>query len=322
MPMTRILGRSGLIVSALGLGTARIGGLGWEETSRTHYSAAEVSASIQAIHHALDLGINYFDTADEYGCGHAETVLGQALRGHRQGVVISTKFGYVIDEATRQVIGEDASPAAIRRACEASLRRLGIDAIDIYLLHLRDLELRLAADARETLEELVAEGKIRFYGWSTDDPERAALFAQGPHCTAIMHRLNIMMDAPETLALCEAHNIASLNRIPLAMGLLSGRWSANTRLPAEDWRQGFFGVQRFVDDLEIAQGLRQVLTRDGRSYAQGALGWIWARSPGTVPVPGFRTAAHVVEDAEALLRGPLSAEQMAEIEGLLGRARQ
>jgi aryl-alcohol dehydrogenase-like predicted oxidoreductase len=288
--------------------------MGWQEDYQLDYPQEEISASIRAIHRAIDLGINYFDTADEYGCGHAETVLGQALQGRRDQVVISTKFGYAIDEATRKVTGEDASPPAIRRACEGSLRRLGIDAIDVYLLHLRDLALEPAAEARETLEDLVKEGKIRYYGWSTDDPERAALFAQGPHCTAIMHRLNIMMDAPKMLALCEAHDLASLNRIPLALGLLSGHWSPETRLPEEDLRHGFFQVQRFLEDLETAEALRQTLTLDGRSYAQGALGWIWARSPRTIPVPGFRTESHVLEDAEALGRGPLSPEQMKEIE--------
>ena len=125
-----------------------------------------------------------------------------------------------------------------------------------------------------------------------------------------------MMDAPDMLALCDEHDLASINRIPLAMGMLSGRWTAGTQLPEDDWRSAFFEVPAFVQDLEKVQAMRQVLTRDRRSFVQGALGWIWARSPRTVPVPGFRTIEQVEEDAGALRLGPLSDEQMREVHRL------
>jgi aryl-alcohol dehydrogenase-like predicted oxidoreductase len=231
-------------------------------------------------------------------------------------VVIATKFGEAFDEQTGQPTGEEPSPAYIRRACQASLRRLDTDYIDLYLFHIRDYDLERAGEVRHTLENLVDEGKIRYYGWSTDDLERARFFAQGRHCTAIEHRLNIMMDAPDMLALCDKYDLASINRIPLAMGVLSGRWTASTQLPEDDWRSEFFKVPKFLQDLETVRAMGQVLTRDGRSYVQAALGWIWARSPRTVPVPGFRTVEHVEEDAEALRLGPLSEEQMEEIRHL------
>jgi aryl-alcohol dehydrogenase-like predicted oxidoreductase len=317
--MKRTLGRSGIEVSALGLGTARIGGLGWQRDDLTvHYRQDEVDAAIRAIHRALELGIDFFDTADVYGGGHSERILGQALAGRRHQVVIATKFGEPFDEETGQPTDEEPSPAFIRRACQASLRRLETDYIDLYLFHLRDYDLARAGEVRQTLEALVAEGKIRSYGWSTDDPARARFFAQGRHCTAIEHRLNIMMDAPEMLALCDEYDLASINRIPLAMGVLSGRWTAGTQLPAEDWRSEFFRVPEFLQDLETVRAMGPVLTRDGRSYVQGALGWIWARSPRTVPVPGFRTVAQVEEDAEAMRLGPLSEAQMEEIGRLRG----
>ena len=119
------------------------------------------------------------------------------------------------------------------------------------------------------------------------------------------------------LALCDEYDLASLNRIPLAMGMLAGRWTASTHLPADDLRSAFFEVPEFVRDLETVRAIGQVLTRDGRSYVQGALGWIWARSPRTVPVPGFRTVEQVEEDAQALRLGPLSEEQMHEIRRLV-----
>jgi aryl-alcohol dehydrogenase-like predicted oxidoreductase len=242
--------------------------------------------------------------------------LGQALAGRRHRVAIATKFGDCFDEQTGQRTGEEPSAAYIRRACQASLRRLDTDYIDLYLFHLRDYDLERAGEVRHTLEELVDEGKIRSYGWSTDDLERARLFARGSHCTAIEHRLNLMMDAPDMLALCDEYDLASINRIPLAMGLLSGRWTASTQLPEDDRRSEFFKVPEFRQDLERVRAMGQVLTRDGRSYVQAALGWIWARSPRTVPVPGFRTVEQVEEDAEAMRLGPLSEEQMQEIRRL------
>jgi aryl-alcohol dehydrogenase-like predicted oxidoreductase len=315
--LKRTLGKSGIEVSALGLGTARIGGLDWQRNDLTvRYQQDRVDAAIRAVHRAVDLGISFFDTADVYGGGHSERILGQALVGRRHRVVIATKFGEPFDEATSQPTDEAPTPAFIRRACQASLRRLDTDYIDLYIFHLRDYDLARADEVRDTLEELVAEGKIRWYGWSTDDPERARFFAGGSHCTAVEHRLNLMMDAPDMLALCDEHDLASINRIPLAMGMLSGRWTANTQLPEDDWRSAFFEVAAFLQDLEKVQAMRQVLTRDGRSFVQGALGWIWARSPRTVPVPGFRTIEQVEEDAGALRLGPLSEAQMREIQRL------
>jgi len=304
----------------VGLGTARIGGLGWPQDDRTvPGEPGPIDADIRAIHRALELGIDFFDTADVYGSGRSERILGQALTGRRDQVVIATKFGETFDEQTRQPTDEELTPAYIWRACEASLRRLNTDYIDLYLFHLMDYDLERAGEIRQTLEALAEEGKIRYYGWSTDDLERARFFAQGPHCTAIEHRLNIMMDAPAMLALCDELDLASINRVPLAMGMLSGQWARDTQLPRDDRRSAFFEVEEFLQDLDKLQAMRQVLTRDGRSYVQAALGWIWARSPRTIPVPGFRTIEHVEEDAQALHFGPLDEKQMKEIQMLLGR---
>jgi aryl-alcohol dehydrogenase-like predicted oxidoreductase len=317
---TRTLGRSGIRVSAMGLGTARIGGLGWRLDDLTvNDDPDQIDADIRAIHRALDLGIDFFDTADVYGCGYSERILGRALAGRRHQVVIATKFGETFDEKTCQPTEEELTPTYVRRACEASLRRLNTDYIDLYLLHIRDFDLERAGEVRQTLETLAEQGNIRHYGWSTDDPERARFFAQGAHCTAIEHRLNIMMDAPAMLALCAELDLASINRIPLAMGVLSGGWTRDTQLPQDDRRAAFFEVEEFLQDLEKVQAMRQVLTRDGRSYVQAALGWIWARSPRTIPVPGFRTIEHVEENAQAMGFGPLNEEQMGEVQRLLGR---
>jgi len=196
--MGRTLGRSGIKVSDIGFGCWAIGGpftLGGRPDGWGEVDDAESTA---AVSRALELGITFFDTADVYGAGHSETVLGRALAGRREDAVIATKFGYTFDAASRTVTGEDASPNYIRRACRASLRRLGADWIDLYQLHLGDLPAARADEAAATLEELADQGLIRAYGWSTDDPARAALFARGPHCAAVQHELNVLADTPRS----------------------------------------------------------------------------------------------------------------------------
>lgn len=321
---TRRLGRSNIVVSAMGLGTAGIGGSVWAPDLRQDlpvgYGPVDDAGAVYAIQRAVDLGINLFDTADEYGAGHAERLLGRALAGRRSDVIVATKFGNVIaDEEARRVEGTDASPAYIRRACEASLRRLDTDYIDLYQLHLRDYPLERAGEVQETLEDLVTEGKIRFYGWSTDDLERARFFAQGAHCTAVQHRLNLLIDNPEMLALCEEEDLASINRIPLLMGILTGKHRDGVNLPPEDVRSEYFQGERVEQDIERVERLREVFAAGGRTPAQGALGWIWARSERTVPIPGFKNAHQVEENVAAMDLGPLSPEQMAQVDEILGR---
>ena len=172
----------------------------------------------------------------------------------------------------------------------------------------------------DLLESLVSEGKIRYYGWSTDSVEGARLFAQGKHCVAIQHDLNVMLDAPEMLALCEELNLASINRSALARGALSGKYAIDTIFPQNDvrtdpWSRDHF----FVPTLDQLDKIREILTSNGRTLVQGALAWIWARSEKTIPIPGFKTVTQIQENAKAMEFGPLTAEQMKEIDRLLGR---
>jgi aryl-alcohol dehydrogenase-like predicted oxidoreductase len=313
------LGRSGIPVSGLGMGCWAIGGPAWRDGRPIGWGDVDDKESVRAIHRALDLGVTLFDTANIYGAGHSERVLGQALAGRRQQVVIATKFGQLFVEETRQAIGPNASPAHIRSACDASLRRLDADYIDLYQFHLGDYDLERAPEVRETLEDLVAAGKIRAYGWSTDDPARARFFAEGAHCAAIQQRLNIFDGSAETLAVCETANLASLNRGPLAMGLLTGKFTAESTIPENDVRFGWsFREGAQAERLKKLDALREVLTEGGRTLAQAALGWLWARSGVTIPIPGFKTVAQVEENAGALRLGPLTAAQMQEIEHILG----
>ena len=323
---TRRLGRSGIQVSAMGLGCWAIGGPFWAGDDAVGWGEVDDNESIRAIHRALHLGVNFFDTADVYGTGHSERVLGRALAGHRDQVVIATKFGNTFDETTRQITGSDASPEYIRQACEASLQRLNTDYIDLYQFHLNDYDPNQAGAVRDVLEELVTEGKIRQYGWSTDFPERARVFAEGPNCTTAQHQMNVLDDAKPMIALCEQLDLASINRGPLAMGLLTGKYRADSKLASDDvrgdkspaWMKYFKDGRPNPEWLKKLDATREILTSGGRTLAQGALAWIWARSERTIPIPGFRTVAQVEENTAAMQFGPLGAKQMHEIDTLLG----
>lgn len=324
--LTRQLGKSGIQVSAMGLGCWAIGGPFMMDGKADGWGQVNDRESIRAIQRAIDLGVTFFDTADAYGTGHSERVLGQALAGVRHQVVIATKFGHTYDEQRRELTGQDASPAYIRRACEASLRRLQTDYIDLYQLHLWSLPPAQAEDVAETLEKLQGEGLIRAYGWSTNELESMRLFADKPHCTAMQIGLNVFEDDPAVIELCERRQLAGVVRNPLAMGFLSGKFNANSVLPADDVRgSGHAWVTYFQDGrprqefLDRLEAVREILASNGRSLVQGALAWLWGRSECTIPIPGFKTVAQIEENCAAMQFGPLTPEQMAEIDQLLGR---
>jgi len=307
----RRLGRSGIKVSPLGLGTARLAGLGWHAEFAPQDLAQAARDAVRQIQAAVDLGVTFFDTADNYGQGFSERILGKALRGRRHGIVVTTKFGE--DPIPDQEDPWSLEAGAVERACAASLHRLEVECIDLYLLHRRDYPLDRAPALREVLEDLVRAGKIRYYGWSTDDVERARLFAQGEHCIAIEHRLNVFNDHAAMLDLCREQHLASLNRVPLLMGVLTGRWSSETKLEQGDPRSEWFDQEEFLKLLACAQQLEPYLTSNGRSYVQGALGWIWARSPLAIPLPGFRNLEQIQVLVQAQQFGPLPEEAMQAI---------
>jgi aryl-alcohol dehydrogenase-like predicted oxidoreductase len=167
--------------------------------------------SLRALRCAFDLGITFFDTADVYGTGHSERILGQALGDHRDEVVIATKWGNTYNEERRALLDPDISGAYARRALEASLRRLGTDYVDVYLFHLADTKPADAAPLLDVLEEMVTAGLVRAYGWSTDDPERAASWSAGTHTAVIQHELNVLNDAPDMLSVIDRQGWASIN---------------------------------------------------------------------------------------------------------------
>lgn len=325
-PVTRRLGRSDLQVSALGLGCWPIGGAMAAGDQPLGYTGVDDAESRRALARAADLGVTLFDTADAYGAGHSERLLGEAF-GDRPEILVATKFGNTIDEDRRQLTGEDSSPGYVRQAVHGSLRRLRRETIDLYQLHTPPGGPQQTDDLLAALEDLVDQGLVRWYGISSDDPDAAAAFAAGPHCTAVQLELNVLGGRTPALEVCERHDLAALGRSPLAMGLLSGRYSdGSSRLPADDvrgtqpgWMKWFADGAPVPEYLERVEAVTDVLTADGRSLVQGALAWSWAASPFSIPLPGFRTVAQVESTAAAMAQGPLTAEQLAAVETALGR---
>jgi aryl-alcohol dehydrogenase-like predicted oxidoreductase len=324
---TRTLGRSGIEVSALGMGCWAIGGPFWAGAQPLGWGEVDDDESIRAVRRALDLGVTFFDTANVYGAGHSEKVLARALAGRRDEAVIATKFGATFDEDTRQVGPDDGSPDGLRRAVRESLRRLGTDRIDLYQLHINELPIPAALELIPVLEDLVTQGLIRAYGWSTDAPERADAFAAaGRHCATVQADLSVLRGSFGVLPVAERHDLGVIVRGPLAMGLLGGRYTAESELPRDDvrglspdWMTYFTGGRPTPEFLARIEGIRDVLTSGGRTLAQGALAWLWAFDARTVPIPGCRTLAQVEENAGALAHGPLSPSELADVERLMGR---
>jgi aryl-alcohol dehydrogenase-like predicted oxidoreductase len=328
--ITRKLGKSGIEVSAIGMGCWAVGGPWTIGGSQAGWSVVDDNESIRAINRAFDLGINFFDTAANYGAGHSEILLGKVFKDKRGQVVIASKFGYRVDEENKAVTAygakEEESDVAshLRADLEKSLRRLQTDYIDVYQLHVWGLKIEQALEVRVVLEELVKEGKIRTYGWSTDRTDAIQTFATLPGCSVVQQQLSVLDGNMELLQLCESLNLASINRGPLGMGLLTGKFAPDSSFKPDDvrgnmqWHPGFKDGHPTQEWLNKLNAIRDILTSDGRTLAQGALAWIWGISAVTIPIPGFRTTAQVVENSKALDYGPLNSSQMAEVKRILG----
>ena len=329
--LTRTLGRSGIEVSAIGMGCWAVGGPWTFTGSPAGWSGVDDAESLRAINRALELGATFFDTAANYGAGHSERLLAQAFKDRRDKVVIATKFGYRVDEAAKAITfygdkEEDSNVASRLRAdVEASLKRLDTDYIDLYQLHVWGLTIERALEVRDVLEDLVKLGKIRAYGWSTDRTDAIKAFSTLPNCSTVQQQLSVLDGNMELLALCEEWNLASINRGPLGMGLLTGKFVPTSSFANDDvrhhadWHPGFKNGKPTQEWLDKLASIRETLTSGGRTLSQGALAWIWARSPKTVPIPGFKTVVQVEENCKAMEFGPLNSDQMAEIDRILGR---
>jgi len=324
--LKRTLGKSKLEVSALGMGCWAIGGpWTWAQPGREPYPAGwgdtDDEESVRAVHAAMDMGVNFFDTAANYGAGHSEVVLGRALKGKRDKVVIATKFGHIVNEEKKTVYGDsDQIIKNVRTDVENSLRRLQTDFIDIYQLHDGGYDPKLALELQVVLEELVSAGKIHWYGWSTDNVDNARAFGSGAHCTSIQFRLNAIFDNPNMRKVCADLDLAGINKDPLNKGVLTGKFNSTSSFPENDIRsRENFSNPDVVKRLKIVDDIRDILTSNGRTMAQGALAYIWALDQRMVPIPGFKSIKQVTENAGAMQFGPLTDSQLKEVQAIVAK---
>ncbi len=324
----RKLGKSGIKVSALGMGCAAIGGSYVQPSGRIiGYGHVKDEDSIQAVQKGLDLGVTLFDTSNVYGCGRSERVLGKSLKERRDEVVIATKFGMFWNfrssnsEHPCQVTGDEVKPGFIRKSCEESLERLKTDYIDLYQLHVNRMNPEKAPRVIKTLEDLVEEGKIRYYGWSTDDPDRAKVFSKQKHCTIVQFKHNLTFHNERMIEeVINRFNVAGLIKGPLGSGILTGKYRDDSRLPKNHMLKDIkFDKGRIAEVRAILEEMREILTEDGRTLAQAALGWIWAKNDQLVPIPGFKNVKQVEENAGAMEYGSLSNNQVSQVKKILVR---
>jgi aryl-alcohol dehydrogenase-like predicted oxidoreductase len=293
----------GRTVPRLGMGCWAIGGpYATRDGVPLGYGAVDDGESVRAVHRALDLGIRFFDTADVYGAGHLEDVLGRALRG-RPEAVVATKFGNRFDARERLALGPmQPGPdlaAQVRHAVEASLARLKRERIDLAQFHMNTFPPEHARPAFDTLEALREEGKVAAYGWSTDFPERAAAFAAYPGFKAVQHGLNLFFAAQAMMKTVEEHDLVSINRSPLGMGLLTGKFRAGDALPENDVRRNTFGWMDYFKEGRVAPELAERLERIRHLLTQGAARPRKGRLPGS----GRARRAHCPSPASATSGG-------------------
>ncbi|NHJ05695.1 MAG: aldo/keto reductase [Candidatus Heimdallarchaeota archaeon] len=327
--MKRNLGKSNIKVSSIGLGCFPIGGLFYHKGEPWSHGPVDEKDAIKAIQKGLELGINLFDTSDVYGCGRSELILGKAIKDRRDEVVIATKFSSVWDmnsgdpKVPCQSTGEkNIIPEYIKNCCLESLERLQTDYIDIYQLHWSSMNLEKAAGVRDVLEELVDEGLIRTFGWSTDSIERAKVFANSKNCSSMQFSLNFTRSNNQMLELLDEFKLGGLIRSPLGMGVLIGKYNTKSHASKDHYLQrANFSDEIYVQTFKAVNAIKELMTNDGRSLAQAALGYILAKHERIVPIPGFKNVTQVEDNAKAMDLGPLSNKLVSKIDEIFSELR-
>jgi aryl-alcohol dehydrogenase-like predicted oxidoreductase len=305
----RVLGKTGLKVSEVGFGAWAIGG----NAHGNSYGPTDDKLSLAAIRRALELGCNFFDTADVYGHGHSEKLLGQALTGHRSEVIIATKVGGDFYHGTpRMNFNSDYLEFALGKSCE----RLGSDYIDLYQLHNPPIQLIRDGKIFKTLEKLKASGKIRHYGISIHDPQEGLLAMKNGEIGAVQVVFNILRQEAKNQLFREAtRNIVGIiAREPLANGFLAGKLRAESTFPIGDIRHNF--PTDYISQLTIATDSLRFLESNSRSLAQAALRFVLDHKDISSVIPGAKTSEQVSEDLASSEAPALTGEELLRIKFL------
>lgn len=315
---SRAFGKTGWPVNDIGQGCWEFGGAIQLDGKPDGHTGVTDDESVATIRRAVELGVNFFDTADMYGWGHSEEIVGQALQPYRENVFVASKVGFWHDADGNRTHNE--SKDYILRACEASLRRLQTDRLDLYQCHLWRTE-RWAEflDAFETLQK---QGKIRSFGVSTNDFDVVQHFNERGNLSAIQANYNLLdrHAEREVLPYCRQHSIAFVARGPLAMGRLSGKYTRDTQFDANDirsrWLEGG-GRQAFEHDIAIVDRLKPIAARRGWTMTQLAIRYVLNHPDVSVLIPGAKHRTQLEQNVATSALSPLTRDDLVAIEQAL-----